>query len=102
MSSIDALSGSQDHSAYAASKGGITALTRALALELAPDGIRVNAICPGTVDTPMVDRLLQRDAAIGQPRKDKHPLGRISTPEEQASAASSCADRTRPSSRASA
>lgn len=40
--------------AYSAAKGGLTMLTRALALELSPDGIRVNAICPGTVDTPIV------------------------------------------------
>jgi meso-butanediol dehydrogenase / (S,S)-butanediol dehydrogenase / diacetyl reductase len=40
--------------AYAAAKGGLTQLTKALALELSPDGIRVNAICPGTVDTPIV------------------------------------------------
>lgn len=88
VSSIDGIRGSLNHSAYAASKGGITSLTRALAFELAPAGIRVNAICPGTVDTPMVDGLLQRDAALGQPREAKHPLGRISTPEEQAAAVS--------------
>ena len=40
--------------AYAAAKGGLTMLTKALALELSPEGIRVNAICPGTVDTPIV------------------------------------------------
>ncbi|WP_435769186.1 SDR family NAD(P)-dependent oxidoreductase [Nocardioides sp. SYSU DS0651] len=40
--------------AYAAAKGGLTMLTRSLALELSPEGIRVNAVCPGTVDTPMV------------------------------------------------
>lgn len=40
--------------AYSAAKGGLTMMTRSLALELAPDGIRVNAICPGTVDTPIV------------------------------------------------
>ena len=39
--------------AYSAAKGGLTLLTRALALELAPEGIRVNAVCPGTVDTPI-------------------------------------------------
>ena len=39
--------------AYAAAKGGLTQLTRALALELSPEGIRVNAVCPGTVDTPL-------------------------------------------------
>ena len=40
--------------AYAAAKGGLTQLTKALALELSPEGIRVNAVCPGTVDTPIV------------------------------------------------
>ena len=87
VSSIDALAGSLNHAAYAASKGGLTALARALALELAPSGIRVNAICPGTVDTPMVAGLLEADAAAGQPREAKHPLGRISTPRDQAAAA---------------
>jgi meso-butanediol dehydrogenase/(S,S)-butanediol dehydrogenase/diacetyl reductase len=43
--------------AYSAAKGGLTMLTRALALELSPDGIRVNAICPGTVDTPIVSEV---------------------------------------------
>ncbi|MFC5731300.1 MULTISPECIES: SDR family NAD(P)-dependent oxidoreductase [Nocardioides] len=45
--------------AYAAAKGGLTMLTRALALELAPEGIRVNAVCPGTVDTPLVAGVAQ-------------------------------------------
>lgn len=85
LSSIDALHGSLNHAAYAASKGGILSMTRALALELAP-GIRVNAICPGTVETPMTAELLVADAAAGQPRETKHPLGRVSTPEEQAAA----------------
>ncbi len=43
--------------AYAAAKGGLTQMTRALALELSPDNIRVNAICPGTVDTPIVSQV---------------------------------------------
>jgi NAD(P)-dependent dehydrogenase (short-subunit alcohol dehydrogenase family) len=43
--------------AYAAAKGGLTQLTRALALELSPEGIRVNAVCPGTVDTPIVEQV---------------------------------------------
>ena len=45
--------------AYAAAKGGLTQLTKALALELSPDGIRVNAICPGTVDTPIVSHVAE-------------------------------------------
>jgi meso-butanediol dehydrogenase/(S,S)-butanediol dehydrogenase/diacetyl reductase len=43
--------------AYAAAKGGLTQLTKALALELSPEGIRVNAVCPGTVDTPIVSHV---------------------------------------------
>lgn len=46
--------------AYAAAKGGLTQLTKALALELSPEGIRVNAICPGTVDTPIVEQVFHR------------------------------------------
>lgn len=46
--------------AYAAAKGGLTQLTRALALELAPEGIRVNAVCPGTVDTPIVEQVFHK------------------------------------------
>lgn len=46
--------------AYSAAKGGLTMLTRSLALELSPEGIRVNAICPGTVDTPIVAEVANR------------------------------------------
>ena len=46
--------------AYSAAKGGLTMLTRALALELSPEGVRVNAICPGTVDTPIVSEVFEK------------------------------------------
>ncbi len=46
--------------AYSAAKGGLTMLTRALALELTPEGVRVNAICPGTVDTPIVAEVFEK------------------------------------------
>jgi meso-butanediol dehydrogenase / (S,S)-butanediol dehydrogenase / diacetyl reductase len=46
--------------AYSAAKGGLTMLTRSLALELSPEGIRVNAICPGTVDTPIVAEVFEK------------------------------------------
>ncbi len=46
--------------AYVAAKGGLTAMTKALALELAPDGVRVNAVCPGSVDTPIIAEVAAR------------------------------------------
>ena len=54
VSSVAGNVGQPYSSAYSASKGGLTMLTRSLAVELAPDSVRVNAICPGTVDTPLV------------------------------------------------
>jgi len=87
VASIDGLRGSRNHAAYAASKGGMLSLTRALALELAGDGIRVNAICPGTVLTPMVEAMLGDAGNPDSERLSMHPLGRLSTPEEQAAAA---------------
>lgn len=89
LASIDALRGSRNHAAYAATKGGVVAMTRALAVELSERGIRVNAICPGTVRTPMVQQMFS-DAddpvALEETRVSAHPLGRISTTEEQAAA----------------
>lgn len=72
--------------AYNATKGAVTQLTRTMALEYADKGIRVNAICPGTIDTPMVDGLLEqmpmeREAAI-ELFKSFHPIGRFGTAEE--------------------
>lgn len=75
--------------AYNASKGAITQLTRSMALEYAKDGIRVNAICPGTIVTPMVTNMLDsmpdRDAAE-ELFKSFHPMGRLGRPEEIAHA----------------
>ena len=89
LASIDALNGSEHHGAYAATKGGIAAFTRAMAVELAPKQIRVNATYPGTVDTPLVQAMFSDAgdiAAAEAKRKTMHPLGRISQPEEQAAA----------------
>ncbi len=63
VSSVHAVATSKDISAYAASKGGLLALTRAMAIEFAPDNIRVNAILPGAVDTPMLRAGMSRDHA---------------------------------------
>ena len=78
-----------DAAAYCAAKGGVVQLTRAMALDHAGTGIRVNAICPGVVDTPM---WRDRRDRLGRPldRRDYdalHPLGRMGTPEDVAALA---------------
>jgi NAD(P)-dependent dehydrogenase (short-subunit alcohol dehydrogenase family) len=65
VSSVHAVATSKDISAYAASKGGLLALTRAMAIEFAPANVRVNAILPGAVDTPMLRAGLSRDHVSG-------------------------------------
>ena len=93
VSSVHAVQTSTNIAAYAASKGGLLALTRALAIEFAPDNIRVNAILPGAVDTPMLRAGLGR-GHVGsggvQERLDnlarKTVNGRVGTPAEIASA----------------
>ena len=87
QSSVAALVGSHGLAAYSAAKGAVLALTRTLAAELAPDGIRVNAICAGTVDTPMARPLLavrgRGDLELGAKlTAERYPIGRIGTPEE--------------------
>lgn len=68
---------------YVASKGALVALTRAMALELAPEGIRVNAVLPGAIETPMLHSSLMRDNNSEQSRaqtESRTPLGRIGDP----------------------
>ena len=93
VSSVHAIQTSMNIAAYAASKGGLLALTRALAIEFAPDDIRVNAILPGAVDTPMLRAGLSRGHAGGgdiYSRLDnlarKTVNGRVGEPEEIAQA----------------
>jgi NAD(P)-dependent dehydrogenase (short-subunit alcohol dehydrogenase family) len=71
--------------AYAASKGAITALTRQMAIDLAPDGIRVAAVAPGSVDTPLTRLELGRRGLTPEQAgfpTGRHAIGRIATPEE--------------------
>jgi NAD(P)-dependent dehydrogenase (short-subunit alcohol dehydrogenase family) len=85
--SVAALVGVPNFAAYAAAKGAIVALTRSMAIDLAPLGVRVNAICPGTVFTPLMEPLLRArgdgDLQAGLARTTaKYPIGRLGTPEE--------------------
>jgi NAD(P)-dependent dehydrogenase (short-subunit alcohol dehydrogenase family) len=74
---------------YVATKGAAVQLARALALDWAPEGIRVNAICPGIVDTPMLKEFIDAmpdPAASRREHEQAQPLGRLATPAEVASA----------------
>lgn len=84
------LVGFENLTVYCASKGGLILLTKAMALEYAKHGIRVNCICPGAIDTPMLDREVRLMEDPDEARRmfvSKHPLGRLGTPEEIAQAA---------------
>jgi NAD(P)-dependent dehydrogenase (short-subunit alcohol dehydrogenase family) len=75
--------------AYAAAKGGVVALSYAAALDHAAEGIRVNAVCPGTIEGPMADGFLagHPDAAtLRAASVARHPMGRYGQPEEVAAA----------------
>jgi NAD(P)-dependent dehydrogenase (short-subunit alcohol dehydrogenase family) len=86
--SISGLIGNRggNNSHYCATKGGVIALTRSLAVEWAPHHIRVNAIAPGYFVTPMTDRLKQRDPNFYQELIDRVPLGRFGQDQDLAGA----------------
>ena len=81
MSSINSVFALPDHVAYCVSKGGISQLTRAMAVALAPHRIRVNAVGPGTIVTPMM-RDVVKDEAFRQKVLSRTPLGRMGRSEE--------------------
>jgi NAD(P)-dependent dehydrogenase (short-subunit alcohol dehydrogenase family) len=83
ISSSSAQSGTRRMAHYVASKGGVIALTKALALDLAPYGITVNTIPPGAIDTPMMRRPMQ--SGLMPPEEQlvaRAPLGRLGTPDD--------------------
>lgn len=90
--SVAGLVGIPNFAAYCAAKGAVIALTRSMAVDLAPRGIRVNVICPGTVYTPLMEPMLRArgdgDLQAGLAKTLlKYPIGRLGTPEEIANVA---------------
>jgi len=83
MSSVNAWFGLPDHVAYSVSKGGIMQLTKSMAISLAPLGIRVNAVGPGTIETPLIKDVV-KDEAFRTKVLSRTPLGRFGKPEEVA------------------
>ncbi|MBM3347885.1 MAG: SDR family oxidoreductase [Betaproteobacteria bacterium] len=89
VASINALRGNTAMAAYCASKFGVAGLTVSMAMDYAPHGVRVNCVCPGSIDTAMI-----RDHLVDAPNPDamlsgivaKHPLGRMGQADEVAAA----------------
>jgi NAD(P)-dependent dehydrogenase (short-subunit alcohol dehydrogenase family) len=85
--SLAGLVGAKRMPAYVASKHGVTGLTKTAALEYAKSGIRVNAVCPGIIHTPMVERIfLSRHPDVEVRLAAYTPIGRLGKPEEVAEA----------------
>jgi NAD(P)-dependent dehydrogenase (short-subunit alcohol dehydrogenase family) len=68
--------------AYTASKGALLSLTRSLAVQFGPNGVRTNAICPGPVETPLLMEWLVKDEEAKRIRLARNPMGRFGKPEE--------------------
>ncbi|MFF9607245.1 glucose 1-dehydrogenase [Streptomyces sp. NPDC014684] len=85
-SSLGGLVGLPERAAYHASKHGVIGLTRSAAVEYAARGIRINAVCPGTIDTPMVAGMLEGQAEAMAEIMKQQPIGRLGTAEEIANA----------------
>jgi NAD(P)-dependent dehydrogenase (short-subunit alcohol dehydrogenase family) len=85
-SSLGGLVGLPGRAAYHASKHGVIGLTRSAALEYAPRGIRINAICPGTIETPMVTQMIDSGDLDRAEAEANQPINRLGTAEEMAAA----------------
>ena len=84
--SVAGLVGFQGISAYVASKHGVNGLTKTAALEYAKSGIRVNSVCPGVIETPMVKRAFEKSPGMEEGVAAVEPVGRLGQPEEIAEA----------------
>ena len=86
VGSIEGIGSNPRHPAYCASKAGLHGLTRAVAVDHGPDGVRCNAVAPGWIDTPLnvafVDGLLAENPSFEDQLADVHPVGRTGKPEE--------------------
>jgi NAD(P)-dependent dehydrogenase (short-subunit alcohol dehydrogenase family) len=89
IASIEGLEGTEGGSAYNASKGGVVMLTKSMAIDYGRRGIRVNCICPGGIDTPMLRSITDADGMdlYRERLRDEHLLGRFGRPSEIAAAA---------------
>lgn len=85
-SSIGGLIGIPGRAIYHATKHGVIGLTKSAALEYASRGIRINAVCPGTIDTPMVAEMISKEPETMKDIMKEQPIGRLGRPEEVASA----------------
>ena len=85
VASISGLAGDGGNLAYNAAKGAVVNMTRGMAVDAGPDGVRVNAVCPGLTATPMTERMRASEAGMAQYR-DRIPLARAGEPDEIASA----------------
>jgi NAD(P)-dependent dehydrogenase (short-subunit alcohol dehydrogenase family) len=86
MSSIGGLIGFANMPIYAASKHAVLGMTKAVALEFAKHNIRVNAVCPGGIETDMYKRFVSNEPGLREGMSAAHPMGRVGLPEEIASA----------------
>jgi 2-keto-3-deoxy-L-fuconate dehydrogenase len=86
IASVAGLVGLPNRAAYCASKGAVIALTRALAIDHVRQGVRVNAVCPGTVDSPWVRRLVEDAGESLDALRARQPMGRLGTTDEVARA----------------
>jgi NAD(P)-dependent dehydrogenase (short-subunit alcohol dehydrogenase family) len=83
--SVVSVVGIHDRAAYCASKGAVSSLTKAMAIDHARDGIRVNCIAPGTIDSPYFDRMFAASPDPGELRRElegRHIMNRLGTAEE--------------------